>query len=74
MKNNLPKVEVTENGPYIVSVNIPLIKGVMKSDPTGNPTGWHMGDSIPVEDGGYYLCRCGHSSNKPFCDDTHLSI
>ncbi len=29
------------------------------------------GKKLKVE-GPVFLCRCGGSSNKPFCDDTHL--
>ncbi len=30
----------------------------------------HQGEPIAVEDPAY-LCRCGHSKNKPFCDGSH---
>lgn len=27
---------------------------------------------IIENEGPVYLCRCGGSSNKPYCDDTHI--
>jgi len=32
------------------------------------------GDKYPLEKESIALCRCGHSSNKPFCDGTHSKI
>ncbi len=46
-----------DNGPYLVKGPVKLI------DVTGK--------EIPVTGDAIALCRCGHSSNKPFCDGTH---
>jgi CDGSH-type Zn-finger protein/uncharacterized Fe-S cluster protein YjdI len=47
------------NGPYHVTGNIEIL----------NVAGEviYTGDEI-------WLCRCGHSEHKPFCDDTHKAI
>ena len=46
----------TDNGPYVIQGGITLLDG------EGNP--YQLSDTIA-------LCRCGHSSTKPFCDGTH---
>jgi CDGSH-type Zn-finger protein len=54
------KITVRENGPYLIRGPIEL------SDPDGN--------AFTVERETIALCRCGGSSNKPFCDGTHSRI
>ena len=51
-------VKVTKDGPYRVSGSVTL------TDADGNRF------ELP-EGRGFSLCRCGQSSNKPFCDGTH---
>jgi CDGSH-type Zn-finger protein len=49
-------VEIIEGGPLRIAGKITLWD--VKRDNTENP--------VVV-----YLCRCGRSSNKPYCDDSH---
>ena len=53
-------IKVLKNGPYRVEGKIQMI------DPQGNVMAYDKEK--------FSLCRCGHSSNKPFCDGTHNKI
>lgn len=55
------RITVLDNGPFKVEGPIELF------DAEGNP--------LPVREGkATYLCRCGGSRNKPFCDGAHSKI
>src|SRR5215471_3975604 len=53
------RIETIRNGPYIVTGEVELI------DADGN--------RFPMEKR-MALCRCGASTEKPFCDGTHSKI
>jgi len=68
------KIQVTKNGPYIVSGNVPLYRMIIKCDGTTNiPLEWVFAGKLKTQEK-YSLCRCGQTKNKPFCDGTHFSV
>ncbi|WP_164667303.1 CDGSH iron-sulfur domain-containing protein [Virgibacillus doumboii] len=52
-------IKVNDNGPYLVKGNVEMV------DAKGN---------VFETKKAFSLCRCGQSSNKPFCDGTHKKI
>lgn len=56
------KITVLENGPNKVELEGATYRVVRD------------GQEETIERAVVFLCRCGHSSNKPFCDGTHKSV
>jgi CDGSH-type Zn-finger protein len=64
------KITIQENGPYLVQGNLPLVRKSQISSEHGEPMTWKKTSQEAAQEE-YWLCRCGGSSNKPFCDGTH---
>ena len=64
------KIIVVKNGPYMVEGNIPLVRKSQIMSEHGEPLTWRKTATINTGSA-YALCRCGKSSEKPFCDGTH---
>jgi CDGSH-type Zn-finger protein len=65
-----PKIETIAHGPYEVTGNAPLrTRRVVRSE-RDEPIAWQTGPEVD-HDSPYYLCRCGKSADKPFCDGSH---
>jgi CDGSH-type Zn-finger protein len=55
------EIKVRANGPYKVTGPVRIV------DAEGREFELPPGDSI-------VLCRCGHSTTKPFCDKSHRRV
>ncbi|HVU28079.1 MAG TPA: CDGSH iron-sulfur domain-containing protein [Verrucomicrobiae bacterium] len=67
------KIQVTKNGPYLVSGHLPLSEQWIVTNAEGDSLEYREGKKFPAQPQ-YALCRCGHSANKPFCDGTHAKV
>jgi len=67
------RVVVSQDGPYIVTGNVPLSTQTIVADANGDSVAWQERAGFP-RTAQYALCRCGQSNKKPFCDGSHARI
>ena len=66
----MQKITVRQNGPYVVQGGVPLVHKAPVMSEHGEPLTWKKDEVLKTRER-YYLCRCGKSSTKPFCDESH---
>ncbi|MDO5663916.1 MAG: CDGSH iron-sulfur domain-containing protein [Bacteroidia bacterium] len=57
--DSILKVKVVPNGPL-------MLNGICELE--------KLDGSTDKREGKTYLCRCGHSDNKPYCDGMHRKV
>jgi len=65
-----PRIVVETNGPYRVEGDVRIVRTVVHKTERGEPYAWEDGPEFKHRKT-VTLCRCGRSSNKPFCDGAH---
>lgn len=66
------RVHIISDGPYEISGNIPLCQKATLAGENEVSEAWIPGKTFDNVGESYYLCRCGHSKTKPFCDGSHV--
>ena len=67
------RIQVMNGGPYVVSGGVPLKEMAPVHTFNGEPVDWHVLREIDESRDMYALCRCGQSSDKPYCDGSHAT-
>ncbi|MFI7536884.1 ferritin-like domain-containing protein [Streptosporangium sp. NPDC049376] len=67
------RIVVLRDGPYVVYGGVPLRRKRKIVSAGNDALTWQTHEHLETEDT-YALCRCGHSSSKPFCDGTHAAV
>lgn len=61
-------MEKTDNGENVAVVEV-IDGGPLKI--TGKISLWDLKKDLTENPSEVYLCRCGRSAKKPFCDESH---
>ena len=69
----MSEIRVTKDGPYLVSGELPIAKATIGANVEGESIRWEWAKPLPAQKNAA-LCRCGHSSHKPYCDGTHAKV
>jgi CDGSH-type Zn-finger protein len=65
-------IKVTEDGPYLVYGQPPINEQVIVFNDDGNSWDYQEGKRYNYSEEPCALCRCGGSTNKPFCSGAHI--
>ncbi|MGA9399157.1 MAG: CDGSH iron-sulfur domain-containing protein [Anaerolineaceae bacterium] len=68
---NKKQITVRPNGPYQVEGALPLVHKTQIVSEYGEPLTWQKNETLHPAEEPYFLCRCGHSTDKPFCSGAH---
>ena len=71
MTKQKTKIKATFNGPYIVEGTAPIQEKTIEKDPLTQTWTYTQGKRLNTAENPVKLCRCGHSSKMPFCDESH---
>ena len=71
MPKKKTRIHATFNGPYIIEGKVPIQETTIEKDSSTQSWTYKKGKRFHSEKESVKLCRCGHSSKMPFCDESH---